>query len=326
MRILVGVLLCIFIFTQIAIGNAGSAKITRITLSASDKIDYESTFVNNPPRLILKFKTHNILGRLTGDIKINQGPIKNIGVVYYPVESGVDQRYIKFLTFWLEKGTSYKIWDSGNEIFVDIKNPFIKTVQISDAVNLKDGASNLMAASALLSQFVNTPKPIAAKNSSQDLLWILAFMVAAIYVMWLRPDEWRRFVSRFVNPEVISSFRAEKRRWWRHNLLPLKKKNIYAKIDSFDSKTKLRLTPRDLGYGGLSFECNKVKKLKGELDIRLFMPDRVLPLELKGNVVWQRNFWNPLRRLIGVSFVNPPEKEWANVHRYLEEQYAALNL
>jgi hypothetical protein len=78
MKIIFVTLLCIFIFSQIAI--ADSSKITRITLSASDRIEYESRFLNNPPRLILKFKTQNIFGRLIDDIKINPGPIKNIEV------------------------------------------------------------------------------------------------------------------------------------------------------------------------------------------------------------------------------------------------------
>lgn len=324
MRTLLIALLGIFAFTQIAIAATNPAKITRITLSASDKIEYETRFLDEPPCLVLRFKTPNIFGRLIDDIKINQGAIKNVEVVYYPAEYATDSRRIKFLTFYLAKGTSYKIWDNGNEIFLDFKNPSIKAAQASNLVNLKDGGIGLVAADKFLSHFASMPRPSVTKSGPQDMLWVLAFMLTAVYIMWFRPEAWRRFVENFVSSEAASREVKEKRRWWRHSLLPLRDKNIYVKINSRGTNADLRLLPRDLGYGGLSFECSRNRIPKGLLDIRLFMPYRPMPIELKGNIMWQRNSWNPLRRRVGVSFVNPPDKDWAGIHNYIEQQYAAL--
>jgi len=67
-----------------------------------------------------------------------------------------------------------------------------------------------------------------------------------------------------------------------------------------------------------------LKRLKGRLNLDIFMPGAVSPVKVEGDIAWQKNSWNVFRRRVGVSFVKPPERDWASIHHYIEEQYAAL--
>lgn len=330
MRIKIMAFLCIFIFAQEVTAAEGPLnKITRIALNASGKIQYETRSLANPDRLIVKFKNRNIIGNLIEDAEINQGAVKRIGVTYYPFASGdTGSRRIKFLTFWLNQSASYKIRDNGNKIYLDFKGPFVAAepveIEISDTINIKDSKPGYSAATTLLSQFRDTRGMPLRKPDSSDTLWVLAAILSMAYIMWFRPDVWRRFVDRVTNSGVNLRSVMEKRKWWRHDLTPLKNKDIHVNIESPESDTKLNFVPRDLGYGGLCFDCAKTKKFKGELDIKIFSPIKTLPITLKGNIAWQKSSWNPFRRIVGVSFVNPPDRDWAAIHNYIESQYAAL--
>jgi len=326
-------ILMFLICAQMAVADT-TPRITRIILSASDNINYESTFKDNPSRLILRFNSKNVFGNIVDILAAaTQRPIKDIKVVYYPVEAGAPRNRIKFLTFYLEDNTGYKIRDNGREIFLDFKNPSDVKLKISNPKGLKEISIDAGTVNAILSQFEITkrPSPNPNKDVMTDILLMTTVLLIAIYALWIKPGEWKGLFDKiatnnwpFLNVS-IQNMGHERRRWWRHNLTLLKNKNIYAKLISLKSNTKLQLTPRDLGYGGLCIECNSSKRLDGELDINLFMPDRAFPIPLKGRIAWQKRlFWNPWRKLIGISFIDPPQKEWASVHRYLEAQYAAL--
>lgn len=331
MRIKIIAFLCIFIFAQgLMAAEEPLNKITRIALSATDKIQYETRSLNNPPRLIVKFKTRNVTGNLIEDAEINQGAVKKIEVTYYPfVSRDTGSRRIKFLTFWLNQSASYKIWDEGNKIYLDFKSPFVTAqpveIEISDTINIKDTEPRYGTVNALLSQF-SSMREVPAPNQpdSSDILWVLAAILTMSYIMWFRPEAWRRFIDKIVNFGANLNSAMEKRKWWRHNIASLKNKDIHVNIESPESSTGINLVPRDLGYGGLCFDCARATKLKGELDIKIFTPLKAQPVALKGNIAWQKNSWNPLRRLIGISFIDPPDRDWAGIHSYIEKQYAVL--
>ena len=340
MKIKIIILLGIFIFVQNMAVQAmeSQEKLTRIAIASSEKIKYESKLLDSPPRLIIKFDTPNVFGKLLKNTYLNEGVIKSITVSYYPDRLlSSERKKIKFITFWLNQKTQYKVWSGDNRIFIDFKNPSLnsesKQIEISSIVNIIDFNSKDKAAEALLASvnktYYNYYNPVSKtaknqRNPLSDLTWLLAFGFISAYILWFRPKEWKALIDKLVNPVFLASSHHEKRKWWRHNLLPLKDKNIYIKLESSESKTKLGLVPRDIGYGGLSFECSALKRLKGKLDLSIFMPGAISPVEVQGSVAWQRNTWNVFRRRVGVSFINPPEKDWVGIHRYIEEQYTAL--
>src|SRR4030042_312160 len=157
MRLKIVILACIFSFIQNAMAMESNDKITRISIATSDAVRYESRWMDNPSRLIIKFKTANVFGQLIDRTELNQGIIKNISVTYYPSEiNSHEQRRIKFLTFWLSRNTPYKIWNSKDRIFIDFKNPSLesaKEIEISSTVNVRDLGSTEKAIAALLASF-----------------------------------------------------------------------------------------------------------------------------------------------------------------------------
>ncbi len=328
--LLVGIFIFVHNFTE---ALESQEKLTRVSIASSGAIQYESKWLDNPPRLIVKFKAPNVFGRLVESASLNEGVIKNITVSYYPDKIlSSDRKQVKFLTFWLAQKTGYKVWSSNNNIFVDFKNPALdsasKQIEISSVINTIGLNSKDKAADALLAsvrKIYDAPVSNAVTPKTSNLTWLIAFLSIGAYIMWFRPKEWKDLIGKLVNDQGQAIRRNyEKRKWWRHNLLPFKDNNIYVKLESPESKTSLGLTPMDIGYGGLSFECNRLKKLRGKLNLSIFMPGAVSPVEVEGNIAWQRNSRNILRRQVGVSFIQPPEKDWARIHHYIEEQYAAL--
>jgi len=339
MKIKIVIFAGIFIFAQNLVQAVEpQEKLTRIAIASSDNIKYEAKLIDNPPRLIMKFDTPNVFGKLLKDTHLDEGVIKNITVSYYPERIlSSDRKKIKFLTFWLNQKTQYKIWNSDNKIFIDFKNTALnaepKQIEISSIVTTLNPDPRDKAIEALLASVSKTyysqynPVQDSARNRSKpvsNLGWLMAFGLIAAYILWFRPKEWRSLLNRLMKPQKAPSSQYEKRKWWRHNLLPLKDKSIYIKLKSPESKTDLGLIPRDIGYGGLSFACNRWKNLKGKLDFSIFMPGTASPVEVEGNIAWQKNSWNIFRRHVGISFIKPPEKDWARIHHYIEEQYAAL--
>jgi hypothetical protein len=337
MKMKIMIFLGIFIFVQNITAQAieSREKLTRIAIASSEAVKYGSRWLDNPPRLIIKFRTPNVFGKLVKETSLNQGVIKNITVSYYPDAAGSAGKKIKFLTFWLSQKIDYKVWNSDNKIFVDFKNPVLgiepKQIEISSIIsainiNSKDKAADALLAS--VSKIYDAPVSNAVRNSrpgTLDMAWLSAFLLIGVYILWFRPKEWKNFMNKLASQQsAAASFFHEQRKWWRHNLLPLKKKNLYVKLEFPKARTNLGIIPMDIGYGGLSFECNRSKRLKGKLNLSIFTPDAAAPMEVEGNIAWQKNSRNVFRRQVGVSFVNPPERDWARIHHYIEEQYAAL--
>ncbi len=324
------VFLGVFIFSGTAIAEDTSNRIARIELKASGDTQYEYRHLKDPDRLILKFTPPGIYGGLPEDAQIGVGAIKNIKVIYYPSgQKGAELRRIKFISFWLQENSSYKIWSKGNRIYLDFKNPYdrlaAKEIEISNAAVSKDAAFKYDAARSLLSKLENTsPDELNTAKKSPDVFWMLLFAFLSFYIMYIRPKEWRMALARLTGIKDSPVSFNEKRRWWRHNLLPLKN-SIRFSVECPTSNTRFNPVPVNIGYGGLSFKCNKKDKLDKDLKIKLYIQERMLPIQLRGNIAWQRNSWNPFRRFVGVSFSDLPEKEWAGIHSYIEQQYAALD-
>jgi len=335
-RMKIIIFIFLFIFIQRAAAEESSDKITRIAIASSDEVKYEAKWLDTPPRLIIKFNVSSVFGQLVNDSEINQGVVKRITVDYYPSIAGnnTGSKQIKFLTFWLSEKAPYRIWNSNGKILIDFRNPVSdpvsKEIEISSILNVKDSRAQNDAIETLLARFENTPNfsaPLSRRPSganSQSMAWAIAVSLIAIYIIKFRPEAWKSFMGMLVNAPAVSFSWQEKRKWWRHNLLPLKDKNIYIKVKSHEANTELGLSPRDIGYGGLSFEYNRLKNLKGKLDISIFLPGGIDPVNVEGNISWQKTPLNIFKRRIGVSFTNPPNKDWARINHYIEEQYAML--
>src|SRR3990167_5735879 len=98
MKIKVIILVGIFIFVHnLTQAIESQEKLTRIAIASSDAIKYESRFLDNPPRFIIRFSTSNVFGKLMKDTLLNEGVIKNITVTYYPDKVlSSDRKKIKF--------------------------------------------------------------------------------------------------------------------------------------------------------------------------------------------------------------------------------------
>lgn len=104
--------------TQIAAQEAPDT--TRIVISTSGPVKFSSYWLDNPYRLIVKFKSRNVLGNIDKEVIVNQGPIKKITSTYF---RGTRTKALKTLTFELTDKVPYKIWQEANTILVDIQTP-----------------------------------------------------------------------------------------------------------------------------------------------------------------------------------------------------------
>ena len=203
MKIKIIILLGIFIFVQnLAQAKESQEKITRIAIASSDKIRYESRLLDSPPRLIIKFETSNVFGKLLKNIPLDEGVIKNITVTYYPDRIlSSDRKRVKFLTFWLSQKTEYKVWNQNKRIFIDFKNPALdsesRRIEISSIVKTIDPVSKYKAADSLLASItkiydVPTSNTVThAGQKASDLPWLLTFLLIGVYALWYKPQEWK---------------------------------------------------------------------------------------------------------------------------------------
>jgi len=93
---------------------------TRIVISTSGPVKFNSHWLDNPYRLIVEFKSRNVVGSIDKEVVVNQGLIKKITASYF---SGAKFKAIKTLTFELAQKVPYKIWQEGNTILLDIQAP-----------------------------------------------------------------------------------------------------------------------------------------------------------------------------------------------------------
>lgn len=93
---------------------------SRIIISTSGPAKFSSYWLDNPPRLVVNFRTRNILSKIDNEVVVNQGVIKRITSNY----SGRGRnKSLKSLTFELTQEVPYKIWQENNSIILDIQTP-----------------------------------------------------------------------------------------------------------------------------------------------------------------------------------------------------------
>jgi len=93
---------------------------TRIVISTSGPVKFDSHWLDNPYRLVVEFKSRNVVAKIDKEAVVNQGLIKKITASYF---SGAKFKAIKTLTFELAQKVPYKIWQEGNTILLDIQAP-----------------------------------------------------------------------------------------------------------------------------------------------------------------------------------------------------------
>lgn len=97
---------------------------TRIVISTSGPVKFDSHWLDNPYRLVVEFKSRNVVGKIDKEAVVNQGLIKKITASYF---SGAKFKALKTLTFELAQKVPYKIWQEGNTILLDIQAPLETT-------------------------------------------------------------------------------------------------------------------------------------------------------------------------------------------------------
>lgn len=93
---------------------------TRITISTSGPAEFSSYWLDGPPRLIVEFKSRNIISKIDKEVIVNQGVIKKITPGFF---GRGRKRSLKLLTFELRQKAPYKIWQEGDAILLDIQAP-----------------------------------------------------------------------------------------------------------------------------------------------------------------------------------------------------------
>ncbi|MBU1992989.1 PilZ domain-containing protein [Patescibacteria group bacterium] len=92
----------------------------RIAISTSGSVKFNSYWLDDPTRLVIKFKTRNVLSAMEREVVVAQGPIKRITSSYF---TGRQTKALKTLTFELSEKVSYKIWQEENNLILDIQTP-----------------------------------------------------------------------------------------------------------------------------------------------------------------------------------------------------------
>lgn len=93
---------------------------TRLIISTSGPAKFDSYWLDEPPRLVIEFKSRNIISKIDKEIVVNQGVIEKITSSYF----GRGRKHsLKSLTFELFKKVPYRIWQENNSILLEIQAP-----------------------------------------------------------------------------------------------------------------------------------------------------------------------------------------------------------
>ena len=100
--------------------SAAQADITRVAIAVSGgSVAYTDQFRQDPPAIVIEFRSRNVIAALGSSVVINAGIIKEIQSEYYPK----DRRALKSLTLTLIQPAAYAIAQQANQIVVDIETP-----------------------------------------------------------------------------------------------------------------------------------------------------------------------------------------------------------
>ncbi|MBI3320261.1 MAG: AMIN domain-containing protein, partial [Candidatus Omnitrophica bacterium] len=104
--------------TDVAAGR--QVGITRVAIVVSGgPVAYTDQFRQDPPAIVIEFRSRNVIAALEPAVVVNSGIIKEIQSDYYPK----DRRALKRLTLTLAQPTAYTIAQQTNRIVVDIETP-----------------------------------------------------------------------------------------------------------------------------------------------------------------------------------------------------------
>ncbi len=180
---------------------------TRIIVTTSGLAKFSSHWLDNPPRLVVVFKTKNIVSSIGNELVVNEGVIKRITSEYY----GDTQKSLKSLTFEMLEKVPYKIWQEDNNIILDIQASLVVPIVLEEEKELfaknetkNQVAKRLEAMDSALTKILpshpsqEAPKAMAGfsktrRKSMSLLLWSigLAFISGlGILLFWLF---WRRY-------------------------------------------------------------------------------------------------------------------------------------
>ena len=122
---------------------------TRILISTSGPVKFSSFWLNNPLRLVIKFRSRNILSKMDKEIIVNQGVIKRITSFYYGRRRN---KSLKYLIFEVTQKVPYEIRQEDNAIILDIQTALepsvfhvadkeVPTVSVTSDVMIEDKLS-----------------------------------------------------------------------------------------------------------------------------------------------------------------------------------------
>lgn len=118
-KILLTLLLCLCLKSGFA-QDAG--KTTRVTINTSGPVQYEHYTKDEPPSIVIEFKSSNVFSYWDGVMTVNKGAIKEIHAGYYPSRTNTPQA-LKTLTFILNKKSPYNISQTQDSIIIEVENP-----------------------------------------------------------------------------------------------------------------------------------------------------------------------------------------------------------
>lgn len=116
--IVAAMVILISFFVSVDRAGAKEGDWMRIIISTSGVVKFESYWLEEPCRLVIEFKSRNILSKMDPQVTFEQGPIKRITSEYF----GRSDR-LKRLTFELVQKVPYKVWQEHDTILLDIKSP-----------------------------------------------------------------------------------------------------------------------------------------------------------------------------------------------------------
>jgi len=106
---------------------------TRIIISTSGPVEFNSYWLGSPPRIVVEFQAGNILSEIGGEITVDQGVIKRITAEYFG--SG-EKEALKSLSFELTQKAPYKIWQEIDTVILDIQTPQEISVLLEDDLEI----------------------------------------------------------------------------------------------------------------------------------------------------------------------------------------------
>lgn len=110
----------------------------RTVISTSGPVKFGSYWLNDPPRLVVEFKSRNVVSKIDKEVDIAQGVIKRITSSYF---AGGQTKSLKALTFELSEKVPYKIWQENNAIILEIQAPLKKEYLAEEETLVKSVSS-----------------------------------------------------------------------------------------------------------------------------------------------------------------------------------------